>query len=108
MPTTTEQRRAHPAAEFARPTVSINGLFSTVGYPELAKARQEQGQTSYSLTVNGAGLPTRCDITRSSGSAALDERTCQVVMRGARFAPDPSGPSATLRRYDGGVAWKLP
>lgn len=106
--TTPKPPRAHPAAEFARPTVSINGLFGTVGYPELAKARQEQGQTNYSLTVNGAGLPTRCDITRSSGSAVLDERTCQVVMQGARFAPDPAGPSAILRRYDGGVSWKLP
>lgn len=106
--TTPQPRRAHPAAELARPTVSINGLFATVGYPELAKARLEQGQTNYSLTVNGAGLPTRCDITRSSGSAALDEQTCRVVMRGARFAPDPAGPSAILRRYDGGVSWKLP
>jgi TonB family protein len=100
--------RAHPAAEYARPTVSISGLFGVAGYPELAKAREEQGQTYYSVTVNGAGMPTRCDITGTSGSAALDARTCEVVMKGGRFAPDPAGPTATLRRYDGGVSWKLP
>lgn len=56
-------------------------------YPAEARRRREQGKVSVTLDVDTAGHPSACTITLSSGSAALDAKTCELAMKNARLKP---------------------
>ncbi|MGQ0558274.1 MAG: energy transducer TonB [Sphingosinicella sp.] len=65
-------------------------LASYVGdgdYPFTAIRNNEQGVVYFALEVSAEGRVSRCHITRSSGSQALDNQTCHIMMRHARFDP---------------------
>ena len=62
-------------------------LAKGVDYPIEAWNAGEEGGVSYKLTVNALGQPTDCIITESSGSVALDKKTCEILMMRARFDP---------------------
>lgn len=78
-------------------------------YPNVALRDNLQGNTTFALTVDSAGHPTRCDIRQSSGHAALDNAVCQALMRRARFSPGrdlygkPVGGT-----YSSRVVWRIP
>lgn len=46
----------------------------------------KSGTVTFLLDVDRDGRPTRCSIARSSGVPLLDETTCQLMLRRARFA----------------------
>jgi hypothetical protein len=52
-------------------------------YP--SEARNSAGRTDFALTISPSGTPQHCAITRTSGDAALDAKTCELVMTRARF-----------------------
>lgn len=56
-------------------------------YPPRAMMEGRKGVTGFRLTVGADGLPTRCEITSSSGHDDLDAATCRTVMRRARIRP---------------------
>lgn len=56
-------------------------------YPARAMMEGRTGVTGFRLTVGADGLPTRCEITSSSGHKDLDAATCRTVMRRARIRP---------------------
>lgn len=92
-----------------RPRADLAQLFGAAGYPRAALARGEKGNVGFRLVVGPYGRVTRCDITQSSGSPALDEGTCQILRRQARFTParDRAGNPVTdvvVSR----VNWELP
>jgi TonB family protein len=68
---------------------------------------EEQGTTGFRLTVDATGKVTGRTVTRSSGFSRLDDLTCKVVSRRARFAPaqDRSGTPVTAH-YSQRVIWK--
>jgi TonB family protein len=92
-----------------RPRADLAQLFGGAGYPRAALARGEKGNVGFRLVVGPNGRVTRCDIMQSSGSRALDEGTCQILRRQARFTParDAAGnPVADV--VVSRVNWELP
>ncbi|QDP19915.1 energy transducer TonB [Sphingomonas xanthus] len=62
-------------------------LFSADDYPNSAIRRDEEGTVAVVLTVGTSGRVTKCDVTRSSGSASLDSATCRILSSRAKFKP---------------------
>lgn len=77
-------------------------------YPPEALRAGVGGRTEVRLTVSAKGLVSDCAIARSSGTVALDETSCILVSRRARFTPalDAAG-RPTQAVYQLGVAWSL-
>ena len=76
-------------------------------YPASSWAAGEQGRSSYSVAVNARGKPTACTIFESSGYAALDAKTCELVMERGVFHPmldDDDNPIAG--EYRGSHNWR--
>jgi protein TonB len=91
----------------ARPMRSLASYFSSDDYP--ATLHGESGTTVFRLTVGPNGRVSRCVITASSGSAALDSATCRLLVSRARFEParDRNGlPTSDIAV--GRVEWRLP
>jgi periplasmic protein TonB len=92
----------------ARPHVRLASLITANDYPASALRNGDEGATAFRLEINRDGAVARCIITGSSGSSALDDATCQVMSRRARFSParDASG-SAIEGSHDSLVVWRL-
>ena len=67
------------------------------------------GRAAFALSIDASGKVTGCTITRSTGHAALDAATCQLVTKRARFeaARDGSG-KPVAGSYKGAVNWQIP
>lgn len=79
-----------------------------VDYPSRARREGVEGVAGFRLSVGPDGRVTNCEITSSSGSSDLDNQTCTLAQRRARFNPaiDADGnPSSDT--YSGRVRWKL-
>lgn len=77
-------------------------------YPPSARRAGVSGVTGVALTVSARGQVSECRITMSSGSDELDDATCRVMHRLARFAPatDAAGqPTQALYRMR--MRWAL-
>lgn len=77
-------------------------------YPAAAARDGVEGATRVALRIDAAGKPTSCRIDTSSGSAALDETTCRVVLERGKFVParDRRGrPIAGALKFQ--MRWKL-
>lgn len=77
-------------------------------YPAEALRREESGTVWYRAYVSATGLPQRCEVVESSGSASLDAVTCRLVMTRAVFIPAPDGKGGT--RESSGIfmmAWNI-
>jgi periplasmic protein TonB len=78
-------------------------------YPKAALATRDEGVTIFAIHINAAGKITECTVTRSSGSAILDQTTCALLTRRAKFNParGPDGqpvPSVWRSRF----VWRPP
>lgn len=87
------------------PTNSPGTWISTEDYPPAALDSRAQGAVGYTLTVDSAGKVTDCKIVSSSGSAALDDRTCSLLRDRARFNVATAEPA---RFYSSHIRWALP
>ena len=70
-------------------------------YPREAWRRHEEGRVRFELSLSPQGRVGDCRILESSGSAALDGRTCAILRQRARFAP-----GGGIVRSE--IAWRLP
>ena len=61
--------------------------FRPEDYPTGALADGTQGRVSMRITVTADGRAGDCAVVESSGSAAIDERSCRVARGRARFRP---------------------
>jgi protein TonB len=93
----------------ARAKANLPGLFSTDDYPPSALRAGEQGTTGFRLDVGTDGRVTNCTVTSSSGSSALDQATCRLLQRRARFTParDSNG-QPTTDQNSGRITWRIP
>jgi protein TonB len=84
------------AARPPRAKSNLAALIRDGDYPEAAMRADEQGVVSFSLDVAADGRVRACRVTSSSGSKALDEATCTIMIKRARFAPgrDAAGKAA--------------
>jgi TonB family protein len=88
---------------------SANGQFMTKHYPPGAYRRGEQGRVDFRLTVEPDGSTGSCDVTRSSGFAALDQETCEFLLNYARVEPARNSDGRRVRTTHWGyIVWKLP
>lgn len=74
-------------------------------YPTTAIAARVEGVTSVRLDITEQGTPEKCTITNSSGSTALDEASCQLLMKRALFRV-PS--SSAEQIFSTNIQWKIP
>lgn len=75
------------AAEPLPPRQLNDHMWTPDDYPRDALQKGESGRVSFVLDVNSEGRVTACTITASSGSSSLDEATCRLARRRARFEP---------------------
>lgn len=86
------------------------GLWVTTNdYPTDAIRREEQGTTTFRLTVGPDGQVRDCTVTKSSGSASLDAAACAKMSQRARFKPATDGNGdAVAGTWTNSVQWVLP
>lgn len=67
------------------------------------------GAARFTLAIDAGGKVTGCTVTRSTGHAALDAATCDLVSKRARFDParDDTG-KPVAGRYSGTITWQIP
>lgn len=85
------------------------GWISTDDYPPRALRNGEEGSVGISLRIGADGRVSDCAVTASSGSATLDEATCRLYQRRARFTParDEAGnPMAST--FTDRIRWTIP
>jgi TonB family protein len=77
-------------------------------YPSDSLRQHEYGIVSIVLRVSPEGRVISCDITESSGAAALDKKTCSLHMARARFDPakDATG-LPTAGEYRASTSWGI-
>ncbi len=56
-------------------------------YPSRALRDEAQGRVTAAWDINAQGRAENCRIVSSSGNADLDEQTCVLVLRRARYQP---------------------
>lgn len=61
--------------------------FTDDDYPPAAKRAGQEGRVVLELSIDATGAPIRCRPAESSGSAALDEASCSLVLERGRFTP---------------------
>ena len=76
-----------PAGAQTQPTIVGSPLrwITNAYYPSAALRQGREGRARYKLTIDASGRVTRCDIMTSSGHADLDDLTCRLISRRARF-----------------------
>ncbi len=62
-------------------------IFRTSDYPSGALSRREQGTAAVRFWIGTNGKASDCRIVETSGSATLDQQTCDVITRRARYMP---------------------
>jgi len=86
-----------------------NGEFIWKYYPPGALKRGEQGRVTFKLTIEPTGSISTCDVTESSGYAALDKETCDIMGLYAHVQPVRNADGRAIRATQNGfVNWKLP
>ena len=97
--------RPQSATPLASPAEWVN----TSDYPAGALRRENEGITSFRLTIDPQGRVSACLVTVSSGWAALDDATCRLISERARFSPatDRKG-RAVEGTYSNRVRWVIP
>jgi len=78
-------------------------------YPSRALREEREGVTRFSVTVGADGRVTGCQVTGSSGHADLDDTTCKLIQRRARFRPATDGDGQpTTGSWSSAVRWEIP
>lgn len=96
---------AHPVRVRGNPAT----WFNHSDYPAAALAVGDQGRVKIALAVNAGGAATSCTVLESSGSALLDDGTCDVAIKNAQFvaATDSTGVPIASVYVMPPVSWAL-
>ncbi len=93
----------------ARPKGNPGGWVTDNDYRSSWIRREYSGTANFILEISKTGRVSDCSITRSTGHSALDEATCTLLTKRARFDPakDSSG-NAVPGKFSSAITWKLP
>jgi protein TonB len=69
------------------PPAKVQSLYTYQDYPEEAVRNHWQGQVVADLMISPEGAVTGCRIVQSSGHQVLDDATCDLMVKRARFTP---------------------
>jgi TonB family protein len=87
----------------------LTPYITSADYPAEALRQRQQGRIEVKLTIAPNGGVASCRVTQSSGSAALDARTCEIVRERAQSMPwhgdNGSGVANVLTAE---IRWTLP
>lgn len=97
---------AAPPLPQAKP-IDIATWFSGDDYPAEAVKAGAEGDVTFEADVDATGKPTACRIAKSSGSALLDQKTCEIVMTKGRFKPAMAGGKPVPGRFSKSTSWRL-
>jgi TonB family protein len=83
--------------------------FEFKDYPMQAFEKKMEGVTQFELLIAKDGTVADCSVTRSSGFSILDERTCFLATKRAKFRP-ARGPNGELEYgvYRSQAVWVFP
>lgn len=92
-----------------KPTNSPGAWATNDDYPPTARRARQEGQVGFLITVGPDGGVAECRVVSSSGFPDLDDGTCPLMRRRARFAParNAAGESVT-GYYLSRLMWKIP
>ena len=65
----------------------LESIFRVSDYPSAAVTRNEQGTAGVRYWIGTTGKVSDCRVVELSGSAILDQQTCDVITRRARYFP---------------------
>lgn len=72
-------------------------------------SREWEGTAAFRLTIGTDGKVRDCTITQSTGHAALDDATCTLVTRRAKFDPAKNEQGQTVSgSFSSAVRWQIP
>src|SRR3546814_15684599 len=69
------------------PRSSPGSWLSDADYPSRAQREERSGTAGFRLEIGPDGRVTSCTITSSTGHSDLDEATCRLLPKRARFKP---------------------
>lgn len=92
------------------PPVARNGKWVTDNdYRTSWITRRWEGTVGIRLTVGTDGKVRECAVTQSSGHDALDDATCALVTKRARFDPGKNDRGETANgTFSSAVRWQIP
>ncbi|MDO7834226.1 energy transducer TonB [Sphingobium sp. HBC34] len=97
------------AATRASPRSAPGSWLSDADYPSRAQREERSGTAGFRLEIGADGRVTNCTITSSTGHADLDEATCRLLPKRARFKPAKGSDGAEMPdTYNGRITWRLP
>jgi TonB family protein len=89
--------------------VARNRLVVAKFYPPESIRRGEEGQVQFRIVSDKRGRLDACQVVKSSGYAALDTATCDMMLAGATATPLRNGKGwHVVGARDGIVDWTLP
>lgn len=101
-----------PPPAFARGAVPASNRAEWVtndDYPTAALRAEVEGSVGIDVTIDARGRVSDCTVTATSGSDLLDQATCRIYSRRARFKPalNDAGQPVAVHRADR-VRWQIP
>ena len=95
-------------AKTPEPRGNLAGVFLFDDYPAEALQKNQQGDVGVSVHIDATGAISECIVEKSSGSAVLDQRTCDVIRKRAKFEPalDPRG-RPVASDYHQTIHWRI-
>jgi protein TonB len=78
-------------------------------YPPESLKAGEQGTVDFRVDVSETGIPENCVILKTSGYPRLDQATCDLILKTARFKPalDLDG-KPTRATFTSKTKWVIP
>lgn len=93
----------------ARPSNNPGSWVTQSDYRSSWISREYTGTVGFRLSIGAGGKVEGCSVTKSSGVSELDQATCQLVQRRARFNPAKNDQGrAVAGTYNSAVRWQLP
>ena len=112
LPTFQPPQPSPSPVSLARPAMPRGNPASWVSdsdYPARDLREGNQGRVGFALSLGADGRVASCRVTASSGHPGLDEATCTLVARRARFTPAMGADGRPgAGSYSGTIRWVIP
>lgn len=92
----------------AQPRGNPGSWATDADYPSSAMREGRQGTTGFRLTIDANGRVSSCTVTSSSGHTDLDDLTCKLITRRARFKPAELDGAKVEGTYSNRIRWQIP
>lgn len=89
------------------PKLLVGDLVQPGEYPSLPMRMNQSGRTELALNVDPSGAVVGCDLVATSGSDALDDRTCAIFVVRARFSPAANAGGSVPATIVQHIDWRL-